>query len=181
METYVSESLRQDYIRSSTSPASSSFFFVKKKDGGLRPCIDYRGLNQITVMYSYPLPLIATAIESMHRVRFFTKLDLRSEYNLVRIREGDEWKTAVLSTTSGHYEYLVMPYVLMNAPSVFQSFVDKIFRDLHGQGVVVYIDDILLHAPSMCPWCTRYLNNCRSMTCTSRMRNACSFNSPSPS
>ena len=74
----------------------------------------------------------------MHGARFFTKLDLRSAYNLVRIQKGDEWKTA-FSTSSGHYEYLVMPYVLMNAPSVFQSFVDKIFRDLHGQGVVVYV------------------------------------------
>ena len=81
--------------------------------------------------YSYPLPIIATAIESMHRARFITKLDLRSAYNLVGIREGDEWKTA-FSTTSGHYEYLVMPYGLMNAPSVFQAFVDEIFRDLHG-------------------------------------------------
>ena len=87
-----------------------------------------------SVRYSYSLPLIATAIESMHGARFFTKLDLRSAYNLVRIRKGDEWKMA-FSTTSGHYEYLVMPYELMNAPSVFQSFVDKIFRDLHGQGV----------------------------------------------
>uniref|UniRef100_A0A4W5QWH4 ribonuclease H n=1 Tax=Hucho hucho TaxID=62062 RepID=A0A4W5QWH4_9TELE len=135
METYLP----------STSPASSSLFFVKKKDGGLRPCIDYRGINQITVRYSYPLPLIASAIESMHGARFFTKLDLRSAYNLVRIREGDEWKTA-FCTTSGHYEYLVMPYGLVNAPSVFQAFVNKIFRDLHGQGVVVYIDDILIYS-----------------------------------
>jgi hypothetical protein len=82
------------------------------------------GLNQITVRYSYPLPLIATAIESMHGAHFFTKLDLRSAYNLVRIREGDEWKTG-FSTTSGHYEFLVMPYGLMNAPSVLQSFVDE--------------------------------------------------------
>ena len=96
----------------------------------------------------------------MHGARFFTKLDLRSAYNLVRIQEGDEWKTA-FSTISGHYEYLVMPYGLMNAPSVFQAFVDKIFRDLHRQGVVVYIDDIL--------------------TFTSRLRDACSSSSPSPS
>ena len=123
---YVSESLGQGYIRPSTSPVSSSLFFVKKKDGGLRPCIDYRSLNQITVKYSYPLPLIATMTEPLHGARFFTKLDLRSAYNLVRIWEGDEWKTA-FNTTSGHYEYLVMPYGLMNAPSVFQSFVDEIF------------------------------------------------------
>jgi hypothetical protein len=80
----------------------------------------------------------------MHGACFFTKLDLRSACNLVRIREGDEWKTA-FSTTSGNYEYLVMPYGLINAPSVFQAFVDEIFRDLHGQGVVVYIDDILIY------------------------------------
>ena len=73
--------------------------------------------------YSYLIPLIATVIESMHRARSFTKLDLRSAYNLVRIREGDEWKTA-FSITSGHYEYLGMPYGLMNVPSVFQAFVD---------------------------------------------------------
>uniref|UniRef100_A0A4W5P6M8 ribonuclease H n=1 Tax=Hucho hucho TaxID=62062 RepID=A0A4W5P6M8_9TELE len=145
METYVSESLGQGYIRPSTSPASWSLFFVKKKDGGLRPCIDYRGINQITVRYSYPLLLIASAIESIHGACFFTKLDLRSAYNLVRIREGDEWKTG-FSTTSVHYAYLVMSFGLKNAPLVFQSFVDEIFRDLLGQGVVVYIDDILIYS-----------------------------------
>ena len=85
------------------------------------------------------------AVESFHGARFFTKLDVRSAYNLVRIREGDEWKTA-FSTTSGHYEYLVMPYGLKNSPDVFQSFVDEILRDLHGQVVVVYIDDILIYS-----------------------------------
>ena len=80
METYVTESLGQGYIRPSTSPVSSSLFFVKKKEGGLRPCIDYRGLNSITVGFSYPLPLIAKAVESFHGERFFTKLDLRSVY-----------------------------------------------------------------------------------------------------
>ena len=111
---------------------------MKKKDGGLCPCIDYRGLNKITVKYSYTLPVINTIIELMHGARFFTKLDLWSAYNLVRIRKGDEWKRA-FSTTSGHYEYLVMPYGLMNAPSVFQSFVDEIFRDLHGQWCISMI------------------------------------------
>ena len=72
METYVAESLGQGYIRPSASPVSSSFFFVKKKEGGLHPCIDYRGLNSITVGFSYPLPLIATAVESFHGARFFT-------------------------------------------------------------------------------------------------------------
>ena len=117
----------------------------------------------------------------MHRV--FTKLDLRGAYNLERIREGDEWKM-VFSTTSGHYEYLIMPYGLMNAPSVFQAFVDEIFRDLHVQGVVVYIDDILIYSATRAEHVSlvhRVLGRLLSMTCTSRLRNACSSNSPSPS
>uniref|UniRef100_A0AAY5KE51 ribonuclease H n=1 Tax=Esox lucius TaxID=8010 RepID=A0AAY5KE51_ESOLU len=101
MAAYVKEALEQGYIRPSKSQVSSSFFFVKKKDGGLRPCIDYRALNKITIPFRYPLPLISAEVERMHGARFFTKLDLRSAYNLVRIREGDEWKTA-FSTTSGH-------------------------------------------------------------------------------
>ena len=96
----------------------------------------------------------------MHAGRFFTKLGLRRAYNLVRIREGDEWKTA-FSTTSGHYEYLVRPYGLMNAPSVFQAFVDEIFRDLHGQGVVVYIDDILIYSAS----CAEHASLVRRVLC----------------
>ena len=94
METYVTESLGQGYIQPFISPVTSSFFFVKKKDG-LGPCIDYRGLNKITVKYSYPLPLIASMTESLHGARFFTKLDLRSSSNLVRIRAGDEWKDSI--------------------------------------------------------------------------------------
>ena len=81
----------------------------------------------------------------MHGARLFTKLDLRSAYNLVRIREGNEWKMA-FRTSSGHNEYLVIPYGLMNAPLVFQAFVDEISRDVHGQGVEVYIDDILIYS-----------------------------------
>jgi hypothetical protein len=89
METYVQESLQQGFISTSASPASSSFFFVKKKDWGLRPCIDYRTLNKAKVKFSYPLPLIPTIIEQLHGAQYFTKLDLRSVYNMVRIREGD--------------------------------------------------------------------------------------------
>ncbi len=122
MEEYIEEALRQGYIRPSTSPAASSFFFVAKKDGGLRPCIDYRTLNKITVKFRYPLPLVPAALEHLRGARVFTKLDLRSAYNLVRIREGDEWKTAFVTPT-GHYEYCVMPYGLVNAPSVFQDFI----------------------------------------------------------
>ncbi|XP_029114156.1 uncharacterized protein lrfn4b, partial [Scleropages formosus] len=135
-------------IRPSTSPASAGFFFIEKKDGGLRPCIDYRGLNNICVKYPHPLPLISAALENIQQAQWFTKLDLRSAYNLVRIRQGDEWKTA-FSTTLGHYEYLVMPFGLANAPSVFQAFVNHVLGDMIHKGVLVYLDDILIYSDTL--------------------------------
>ncbi len=145
MKTYIQEELAKGFIRPSTSPASAGFFFVKKKDGGLRPCIDYRCLNENTVKFRYPLPLVPAALEQLRQAKYYTKLDLRNAYNLIRICEGDEWKTA-FSTTSGHYEYLVMPFGLANSPSVFQAFMNDIFRDMLDRWVIVYIDDILIYS-----------------------------------
>ncbi|KAK3568744.1 hypothetical protein QTP86_016297 [Hemibagrus guttatus] len=152
MEEYIEEALVQGYIRPSTSPAASSFFFMAKKDGGLRPCIDYRALNQITVKFRYPLPLIPAALEHLRGATVFTKLDLRSAYNLIRIREGDEWKTAFVTPT-GHYEYLVMPYGLVNAPSVFQDFVHEVLWEILDRFVLVYIDDILIYSRNLAEHC----------------------------
>ena len=98
MEEYIDEALAQGFIRPSKSPAASGFFFVKQKDGELRPCTDYRVLNDVTKKFAYPLPLIPVALEQLRGAQYFTKLDLRSAYNLVRIREGDEWKTAFVTT-----------------------------------------------------------------------------------
>ncbi|KAK3551711.1 hypothetical protein QTP70_022574, partial [Hemibagrus guttatus] len=148
MEEYIKEALSQGYIHPSTSPAASSFFFVAKKDGGLRPCIDYRAINKITVKFRYPLPLVPSALERLCGATVFTKLDLRSAYNLIWIREGDEWKTAFVTPT-GHYEYLVMLYGLINAPSVFQDFMHEVLREFLHRSVLVYIDDILIYSRSM--------------------------------
>ncbi|KAI2645437.1 Transposon Tf2-6 polyprotein [Labeo rohita] len=147
MEEYIQEALSQGYIRPSTSPAASSFFFVVKKDGGLWPCIDFRTINQGTIKFRYPLPLVPAALEQLRSAKIFTKLDLRSAYNLVRIREGDEWKTAFVTPT-GHYEYLVMPYGLVNAPSIFQNFIHEVLREFLHKFIVVYIDDILIYSRS---------------------------------
>ncbi|KAJ8343696.1 hypothetical protein SKAU_G00310250 [Synaphobranchus kaupii] len=147
MEEYIHESLASGIIRPSSSPVGAGFFFVGKKDGSLRPCIDYRGLNQITIRNKYPLPLINTAFEPLSQAVIFTKLDLRNAYHLVRIREGDEWKTA-FNTPLGHYEYLVVPFGLTNAPAVFQGMVNDVLRDLLGKSVFVYIDDILIFSKS---------------------------------
>ncbi|KAK3569467.1 hypothetical protein QTP86_031438 [Hemibagrus guttatus] len=148
MEEYIETTLAAGHIRPSTSSAAAGFFFVGKRDRGLRPCIDYRGLNTITVRYPYPLPLVPAALEQLRGARVFTKIDLRSAYNLVRIHEGDEWKTA-FHTTSGHYEFCVMPFGLTNAPVVFQTLINGVFQDLLGKGVIAYIDDILVYSTSM--------------------------------
>ncbi|KAK3531146.1 hypothetical protein QTP70_013246 [Hemibagrus guttatus] len=148
MEEYIKEALAQGYIHPSIYPAASSLFFVAKKDGGLRPCIDYRALNRITVKFRYPLPLIPVALEHLRGATIFTKLDLRSAYNLIRIHEGDEWKTAFVTPT-GHYEYLVMPYGLANAPSVFQDFIHEVLREFIHRFVLVYIDDILIYSQDL--------------------------------
>ncbi|KAL0195268.1 hypothetical protein M9458_008840, partial [Cirrhinus mrigala] len=149
---YIAEALKQGFIQPSTSPAASSFFFVGKKDGGLRTCIDYRQLNSQIIQQPYPLPLVTAALEELRGAQVFTKLDLQSAYNLVRIRAGDEWKTAFITPT-GHYEYRVMPYGLSISPSVFQTSMHEVFREFLHRFVVVYIDDILIYSRNLAEHC----------------------------
>ena len=143
MDKYLAESLAAGIIRLSSSLAGAGFFFVGKKDGTLRPCIDYRGINAMTVRNRYPLPLMDSAFELLQGATIFTKLDLRNAYHLVRIREGDEWKTA-FNTATGHWEYLVMAFGLTNAPAVFQTLVNDVLGDMLNKFVFVYLDDILI-------------------------------------
>ncbi|SGY78585.1 BQ5605_C008g04896 [Microbotryum silenes-dioicae] len=119
LSSWLKENLSKNFIRASTSPAGAPVLFVRKKDGSLRLCVDYRGLNKITRKNRYPLPLIPEALDRIRGAKIYTKLDLRSGYNLVRIKEGDEWKTA-FRTRYGHFECLVMPFGLTNAPAAFQ-------------------------------------------------------------
>ncbi|KAI2655957.1 Transposon Tf2-9 polyprotein [Labeo rohita] len=148
LKKYLSESLAAGTIVPSSSPAGTGFFFVAKKDGSLRPCIDYRGLNDITIKNRYPLPLMSSAFEILQGAKIFTKLDLRNAYHLVRIKEGDEWKTA-FNTQLGHFEYRVLPFGLANAPSVFQALVNDVLWDMLNIFVFVYLDDILIFSPSV--------------------------------
>ncbi len=101
----------------------------------------------ISLSSSLPSTTSPSTLEQLRTAKYFTKLDLRNAYNLIRIREGDEWKTA-FSTISGHYEHLVMPFGLVNSPSVFQAFVNDVFRDMLNRWVIVYIDDILIYSDS---------------------------------
>lgn len=101
LKTYIDENLAKGFIRPSSSPAGAPILFVKKKDGSLRLCVDYRGLNRVTIRNRYPLPLIPQLLDQLSQARIFTKIDLRGAYNLVRIKSGDEWKTA-FRTRYGH-------------------------------------------------------------------------------
>uniref|UniRef100_A0A803JPC4 ribonuclease H n=1 Tax=Xenopus tropicalis TaxID=8364 RepID=A0A803JPC4_XENTR len=148
LRRYLDENLAKGFIHPSTSPAGAGIFFVEKKDHSLRPCIDYRELNKITVKNRYPLPLIPELFQQIREARIFSKLDLRGAYNLVRIRKGDEWKTAFRSRY-GHFEYLVMPFGLCNAPATFQHLVNDIFRDFLDIFVIIYLDDILIFSKDL--------------------------------
>ena len=117
--------------------------FVKKKDGSLRMCVDYHGLNKITIKNRYPLPLIFGLLDQLGRANVYTKIDLRGAYNLVHIKEGDEWKTA-FRTRYGHFEYNVMPFGLTNAPAIFQHLMNDVFREFLDDFVICYLDDILI-------------------------------------
>ena len=121
---------------------------MAKKDGSLRPCIDFRQLNAITIKNKYPLPLLSSTFEPLTHATIFTKLDLRNAYHLVRVREGDEWRTG-FNTHLGHFEYLVMPFGLTNAPAVFQALVNDVLRDFLNTFVMVYLDDILVFSKTL--------------------------------
>jgi hypothetical protein len=143
LDEYLKENLSKGYIQPSSSPAGAPILFVKKRDGSLRLCVDYRGLNKVTVKNRYPLPLIGESLDRLRSATVYTKLDLRSGYNLVRIAEGDEWKTAFRSRY-GHYEYHVMPFGLTNAPATFQNLMNDVLRDFLDDFAIVYLDDILI-------------------------------------
>jgi RNase H-like domain found in reverse transcriptase/Reverse transcriptase (RNA-dependent DNA polymerase)/Integrase zinc binding domain/Chromo (CHRromatin Organisation MOdifier) domain/Retroviral aspartyl protease/Integrase core domain len=147
LHEYIQENLSKGFIRRSESPAGAPILFVKKKDGSLRLCVDYRGLNKVTVPNRCPLPLISETFDRLGKAKRFTKLDMRGAYNLLRIAKGDEWKTA-FRCRYGHFEYQVMPFGLMNAPGTFQAFVNDVLRDYLDDFVVVYLDDILIFSDS---------------------------------
>ena len=148
LREFLDEHLRHGFIRPARSPIGAPVLFVKKKDGSLRLCVDFRGLNRITKKDKYPLPLISDLLDAPRKARIYSKIDLKHAYHLVRIAEGDEWKTA-FRTRYGSYEWLVMPFGLSNAPSAFQRFMNDIFSDMLDVSVVVYLDDILVYSDDM--------------------------------
>ncbi|SPC61346.1 uncharacterized protein UHOD_11575 [Ustilago sp. UG-2017b] len=145
---YLEENLAKGFVSPSDSPAASPILFVKKKDGSLRLCVDYRGLNQITIRNRYPLPLIDELLDRLCEARFFTRIDLRGTYNLLHIAKGDEWKTA-FRTRYGLFQYNVMPFGLTNAPASFQHLMNDMFKDMLDRSLIIYLDDLLIYSSTL--------------------------------
>lgn len=141
LKKYLRENLEKGFIRPSSSPASSPVLFVKKPGGGLRLCVDYRALNELTVKNRYPIPRINETLTLLGKAKYFTKLDVISAFHRLRIAEGDEYLTA-FRTRFGLYEYLVMPFGLANAPSSFQNYINDTLRGYLDEFCTAYIDDI---------------------------------------
>ena len=143
LDKFLKENLDKGYIRLSQSPMASPFFFVKKKDGKLRPCQDYWYLNDWTVKNAYPLPLISELMDKLKGAKYFSKMDVRWGYNNIRIRQGDEWKVA-FKTNKGLFEPTVMFFGMCNSPATFQSMMDMTFKDIIERGcTAIYMDDIM--------------------------------------
>jgi transposase InsO family protein len=145
LRDYLAEAQEKGWIRPSKSPAGAPILFVPKADGTMRLCVDYRGLNKVTIKNRYPIPLVSEMLDRLSKAKVFSKLDLRDAYHRLRIKEGDEWKTA-FKTRYGHYEYLVMPFGLANAPATFQSYIHRALGGLVDRTCVVYLDDILIYS-----------------------------------
>jgi hypothetical protein len=148
LKEYIETNLKIGRIRPSKSPAGAPIHFALKKDGSLRLCVDYRGLNAITIKDRMPLPLISEALDRLVDAKIFTKLDIKDAYHNLRIAEGDEWKTA-FRTKYGLFEYLVMPFGLTNAPASFQRWVNEILSEYLDVFCVAYLDDILIFSGTM--------------------------------
>ncbi|KAA3483847.1 DNA/RNA polymerases superfamily protein [Gossypium australe] len=145
LKAQIQELLDRGFIRPSVSPWGAPVLFVKKKDGSMRMCIDYRQLNKLTIKNRYPLPRIDDLFDQLRGASVFSKIDLRSGYHQLKVNEADIHKTA-FRTRYRHYEFLVMPFGLTNAPAAFMDMMNRVFQPYLDRFVVVFIDDILVYS-----------------------------------
>ncbi|KAL4384851.1 hypothetical protein GQ457_15G012120 [Hibiscus cannabinus] len=147
LKAQLQELQYKGFIRPSSFPWGAPVLFVKKKDGSMRLCVDYRQLNKVTIKNKYPLPRIDDLFDQLKDASVFSKIDLRSGYYQMKVKEADVPKTA-FRTRYGHYEFLVMPFGLTNAPAAFMDLMNRVFRPYLDKFVVVFIDDILVYSKS---------------------------------
>ena len=143
LKSQLQDLLYKCFIRPSVSPWSAPMLFVKKKDGPMRLCIDYKELNKRTVKNKYPLPRIEDLFDLLREATVFSKIDLRSGYHQIKIKNDDIPKTA-FQTRYGHYEFVVMSFGLPNAPAVFMELMNRVFKECLDSFVIMFIDDILI-------------------------------------
>ena len=148
LKKQLEELLEKNFIRPSVSPWGAPVLLVKKKDGSMRLCVDYRQLNKVTIKNKYPLPRIDDLMDQLIGASVFSKIDLRSGYHQIKVKDEDVQKTA-FRTRYGHYEYSVMPFGVTNAPGVFMEYMNRIFHEYLDRFVVVFIDDILVYSKSV--------------------------------
>jgi hypothetical protein len=148
LKKQLQELLDLGFIRPSVSPFGAPILFVKKKDGSMRMCIDYRQLNKHTIKNRYALPRPDDLMDQLQGAKYFSKIDLRSGYHQIRIKEDDIHKSA-FRTRYGHYEFTVMPFGLTNAPAVFMRLMNDVFRDYFDDFIVIFFDDILIYSKTL--------------------------------
>ncbi|KAL0556279.1 hypothetical protein IC582_004791 [Cucumis melo] len=145
LKVQLQELLDKGFIQPSVSPWGAPMLFVKKKDGSMRLCINYGELNKVTIKNRYPLARIDDLFDQLQGATVFSKIDLRSGYHQLRIRDSDIPKTAFRSRY-GYYEFIVMSFGLTNAPTVFMDLMNRVFKDFLDSFVIVFIDDILIYS-----------------------------------
>lgn len=145
LKEWLEENLRKGFIRPSSSPVASPVLFVKKADGGLRFCVDYRALNNVTIKDRYPLPLVKETLNNLAGMKYFSKIDIVAAFNNLRMRKGEEYLTA-FRTRFGLYESLVMPFGMTGAPATFQRFINETLREYLDVFCTAYLDDILIYS-----------------------------------
>jgi len=147
LKKHIEDLLEKKFIRPSASTWGAPILLVKKKDGSSRLCVDYRQLNKLTIKNKYPLPRIDDLLDQLKGAIVFSKIDLRSGYHQILVKPEDVQKTAFRSRY-GHYEYVVMPFGVINALAIFVDYMNMIFQPYLDQFVVVFIDDILIYSDS---------------------------------